>query len=105
MSESSKRVVLLSASPKVDQSLAVSEILAKRGRRPIIIKATTDVLGAIIKGERLHITNVAASGVAHRLGVRSTTLATVHFRVVGYEHSWDRGSWPVTTITARSIDS
>jgi hypothetical protein len=82
-----------------------TEILAKRGRRPIIIKATTDVLGAIIKGERLHITNVAASGVAHRLGVRSTTLAPVHFRVVGYEHSWDRGSWPVTTITARSIDS
>ncbi|MDD4311218.1 MAG: NAD(P)H-dependent oxidoreductase [Eubacteriales bacterium] len=31
MSESGKRVILLSASPKVDQSWAVSEILAKRG--------------------------------------------------------------------------
>ncbi len=38
MSETIKRVVLLSASPKVDQSWAVSELLSKRGEAQLISK-------------------------------------------------------------------
>ena len=38
MNETNKRVILLSASPKVDQALAVSELLSKRGETQFISK-------------------------------------------------------------------
>jgi hypothetical protein len=80
------------------------QILSKRSRQPITIRATVDVLGTVVKGDLVHVTNAAATGPAERLGIRSTTEAPKHFRVLGYEHHWDgRGTWPTTAITARSI--
>jgi len=82
------------------QALA-AEKFAELGRRAEVITFTTDVLPGLSRGDRIELTNTAASGVLENAGVRSST-----FRVMRFDHVWNGpGQRPMTTITARSLET
>ncbi len=81
-----------------------AEILAEKSRLPKSVTASCDLIPAIVRGDRYHITEVAGTGLAERRGVRSTVLAPKHLRVMGYRHTWDgSGKFPQTVLQGRSI--
>ncbi|MFA5716047.1 MAG: hypothetical protein WC998_09915, partial [Candidatus Paceibacterota bacterium] len=80
------------------------QILSKRSRLPVTVDLPTQLITALVKGDRFHITEAAGTGIAAKRGILSTTPVPKHFRVVGYSHHWDgTGTFPRTHLQGRSI--